>query len=151
MQLFPAPLEKVTRFYSHSKHHKKLKKRYHALQQKCPYLEFFLSVFSHIWIECGDLLCKSSYLVKIRENTVQKNSEYRHLLRSDDIMGIKGFQQFHAIFIMFLFYYSSNFSQEAWKWYLNVVLWNIFYRPLRHLKVAQTTTNFSTFLAPCPA
>ena len=33
---------------------------------------FFWSVFSCIWIECGDLLRKSQYSVRIQENKDQK-------------------------------------------------------------------------------
>ena len=39
------------------------------LHEKCPYLEFFCSVFSGIWTE---------YSVRIRENMDQKNYEYGH-------------------------------------------------------------------------
>ena len=42
------------------------------MHENCPYLEFPWSVFSRIWPEYGDLLCKSPYLVQIRENTDQK-------------------------------------------------------------------------------
>ena len=34
--------------------------------------EFFWSVFSRIWTECGDLQSKSPYVVQIRENTDSK-------------------------------------------------------------------------------
>ena len=37
---------------------------------------FFWSVFSCLWTEYGDLLCKPPYLFQIRENTDQKNSPY---------------------------------------------------------------------------
>ena len=43
---------------------------------KCPYSEFFWSVFSHI--RTGH----APYSVWMRENTDQKNSEYGHFLRS---------------------------------------------------------------------
>ena len=42
----------------------------------------FWSVFSPIRTEYGDLLCKYSYSVQMRENNNQKNSEYGHFLRS---------------------------------------------------------------------
>ena len=41
----------------------------------------FLSVFSRIRTEYGDLLCKSPYSVRMWENTTQKNSENGHFLR----------------------------------------------------------------------
>ena len=53
-----------------------------TLHEKCLYSDFFWSAFSRIRIEHGDLLCKFSYLDRIRENTDQKNSEFEHLLRS---------------------------------------------------------------------
>ena len=45
-----------------------------------PYSEFFWSVFSRIPAEYGDLQSKSLSLVRIWENTDQKNFEYRHFL-----------------------------------------------------------------------
>ena len=39
-----------------------------TLPKKCLYSEFFWSVFSRIWPEYRDLLCKSPYSVQIREN-----------------------------------------------------------------------------------
>ena len=47
---------------------------------KCSYLGFFWSLFSHIRTEYG-----YPCLVRMRENTQQKNSQYRHLLHSDCI------------------------------------------------------------------
>ena len=49
-----------------------------SLRKKCPYSEFFWSVFSRIRTEYGDLLCKFPYSVLMRENADQKNSEYGH-------------------------------------------------------------------------
>ena len=48
-----------------------------ALRIKCPYSEFFWSVFLRIRTEYGEILRISPYSVGIRENTDQKNSEYR--------------------------------------------------------------------------
>ena len=45
---------------------------------KCPYSEFFWSAFSRICTEYGEILGISPYPVRMRENTDQKNSEYRH-------------------------------------------------------------------------
>ena len=39
------------------------------------------NIFSHILTEYGDLLCKSPYSVRMRENADQKNSKYGHFLR----------------------------------------------------------------------
>ena len=52
------------------------------LRKKCPYSEFFWSVFSRIRTEYGDLLCKCPYSVQMWENTDQKNSKYGYFLRS---------------------------------------------------------------------
>ena len=45
----------------------------YTLRKKCPYSKFFWSVFFRVWIE---------YSVQMRENTDEKNSEYRQVLRS---------------------------------------------------------------------
>ena len=42
------------------------------LRKKCPYSEFFGSLFFRIWTEYGDLLCKTPYSVLMRENMDQK-------------------------------------------------------------------------------
>ena len=44
-----------------------------TLREKCPYSEFFWTVFSRIWTEYGGIR---------RENSDQKNSEYGHFLRN---------------------------------------------------------------------
>ena len=53
-----------------------------TLSKKCPYPELFLSAFSRIWTEYGEILRISPYSVRMRENADQNNFEYRHLLRS---------------------------------------------------------------------
>ena len=53
-----------------------------SLHEKYPNPTFFRLFFSCFWIECGDLLCKSSNAVQIRENTDQKISEFKHSLGS---------------------------------------------------------------------
>ena len=40
--------------------------------EKCPYLEFFWSVFFRIQIEYGEILCISPYSNRMRENMNQK-------------------------------------------------------------------------------
>ena len=45
-----------------------------TLSQKCPYSEFFQSIFPGIWSEYGDSLCKSPYSARIRENVDQQIS-----------------------------------------------------------------------------
>ena len=52
------------------------------LYEKCPYLEFFWSVFSRIWTEYGEIESTSQLLVQMWENTDQKNSEYGHFSSS---------------------------------------------------------------------
>ena len=58
----------------------KQKSKY-TLREKCPYAEFFWSVFSRILTEYENLRTISLY--SVRENTDQKNSKYRHFSRSD--------------------------------------------------------------------
>ena len=48
------------------------------LREKCPYSEFFWSVFSRIWTEYLEIRSISPYSVRMRETTDQKNSEYGH-------------------------------------------------------------------------
>ena len=57
----------------------------YALREKCPCSEFSLSVFYRIRTEDGEIRGISLYSISIRENTDQKNSEYGHFLRSDDV------------------------------------------------------------------
>ena len=52
-----------------------------TLREKWAYSEFFWSLFSLIWTKYGELRSISLYSVRMRENTDQKNSEYRHFSR----------------------------------------------------------------------
>ena len=54
----------------------------HTLHGKCPFQRFFWSVFSRIRIEYGEIL-RIFPSVQMRENTDQKNSEYRHFLQCE--------------------------------------------------------------------
>ena len=49
-----------------------------SLHEKCPYLELFWSAFSHTCTEYGQIRSISPYLVWMRENMDQNNSEYEH-------------------------------------------------------------------------
>ena len=53
-----------------------------SLREKCPYSEFFWSVFSRSRTKYGEILRISPYSVRMLENTYQKNSKHRHFLRS---------------------------------------------------------------------
>ena len=53
-----------------------------TLREKCPYSEFFWSVFFHIRTEYGEIFHISSYSIWVRENAEQKSSEYGPFLRS---------------------------------------------------------------------
>ena len=53
-----------------------------SLRKKFPYSELFWSVFFHIWTEYGKIRSISPYLVRMRENADQNNSEYGHFSRS---------------------------------------------------------------------
>ena len=55
----------------------------YSLREKCPYLEFFWSIFPRILTEYGEIRNISPYLVRMRENTGQKNSKYGYFSRSD--------------------------------------------------------------------
>ena len=50
--------------------------------KKCPYSDFFWSVFSRIRTEYGEIRSISPYSVRMREHMGKKNSEYGHFLRS---------------------------------------------------------------------
>ena len=45
-----------------------------TLRVKCPYLEIFWSIFSHIWTEYGEIFHIVLYSVRMRENADQNNS-----------------------------------------------------------------------------
>ena len=53
-----------------------------TLRERCPYSEFFWSVFSLIRTEYGEILCISPFSVRMPENTDQKNSKYGPFLHS---------------------------------------------------------------------
>ena len=53
-----------------------------SLREKCPYSEFFCSLFSRIISVCLIILW-SLYLVQMQENKEQKSSEYGHIFRSE--------------------------------------------------------------------
>ena len=44
--------------------------------EKCPYLEFFWYVFSHIWTDCEEIIRITPYSVRMLENKDQNNSGY---------------------------------------------------------------------------
>ena len=50
-----------------------------SLRKKCPYSEFFWSVFYHIRTEYGQILRRD----QMQKNTDRKNSKYGHFSRSD--------------------------------------------------------------------
>ena len=52
------------------------------LCEKCPYSEFFWSVFSRIRTEYGEIQSIFPYSVRMRKNSDQKNSECGHFSRS---------------------------------------------------------------------
>ena len=69
-------------FKKKKKKKKKKKHPYHQnkiLCEKCPYSEFFWSVFSRIRTGYGEIM--SSYSVRMQENTDQENSKYGHFSR----------------------------------------------------------------------
>ena len=60
---------------------KKLSLEKLSLRKKCPYPEFFWSVFSRIRTEYAEIRSISPYSVQMPENRHQENSKYRHFLR----------------------------------------------------------------------
>ena len=54
------------------------------MREKCPYSEFFWSVFSRIRTEYEKIRSIFPYSVRMRENTDQENFEYGLFSRSDD-------------------------------------------------------------------
>ena len=55
---------------------------YLILRKKYPYSELFLSVFSHIQTEYGEIRSISPYSVQMGENTDQNDYQYRHFSHS---------------------------------------------------------------------
>ena len=53
-----------------------------ALRGKCPCLELFWTSFYRIWTEHVEIRSISPYLVQMRKNADQNNSEYGHFSRS---------------------------------------------------------------------
>ena len=80
-----------------------------SLHKKCPYLELFWSVFSHIWTEYGEIRSISPYSARMRESTDQNNSEYGHFLRS---VSSERTPNFHSVSRRCCLetYYKKNFS-----------------------------------------
>ena len=74
-----------------------------ALREKCPYSELFWSIFSRIRTEFGEIWNISPYSVRMRENTDQNNSEYRHFLRSVAKLSICYDHSFIHDFFMFMY------------------------------------------------
>ena len=54
-----------------------------TLHEKCPYSEFFWSLFSRIQTKYGEILRIFPYSVRMRGNKDQKNSKYGHFSRID--------------------------------------------------------------------
>ena len=55
----------------------------YSRREKCPYSEFFWSVFSRIRIDYEQIFRIFPYSIQMRENMDQENSEYDHFSRSD--------------------------------------------------------------------
>ena len=80
---FPSLFIKVMFFDGYNLPIERLKdKNKYALREKCPYSEFFWSLFSRIQTEYGDIRSISRYSVWMRENTDHKNSKFAHLSHS---------------------------------------------------------------------
>ena len=92
-------------------------------REKCPYLEFFWSLFSRMQTEDREIRSTSPYSVLMRENTKQKNSEYRHFLRNDlshrNIKRISSSNRFHH---QFRYKYKLKNESFDWRFFLGMLL-----------------------------
>ena len=86
------------------------------LRQKCPYSEFFWSVFSRIRAEYGEIRSISLYSVLIRENTEEKNSEYTVYFTIYIILQSVSCQCSH-LFRFFPLFYSGCIWNTLKHWY----------------------------------
>ena len=59
---------------------------------KCPCSELFWFLFSRIRTEYGEIRSISPYSIRMRENTDQNDSKYRHFLCSGNMIFIRPFQ-----------------------------------------------------------
>ena len=55
---------------------------YLTLCEKCPYLEFFWTIFSRVLTEYGEILRIPPHSFRMRKKTDQRNFKYRHFSRS---------------------------------------------------------------------
>ena len=99
-----------------------------SLREKCPCLEFFLSVFSRIWTEYIEIFRISPYSIRMRKKTDQKNIEYGRFSRTVFmtlllmlIVFLLLFLLRHCFWLAPLFYYSSSSIQVI----QSMSLWNI--------------------------
>ena len=119
------------------------------LCEKCPYSEFFWSVFSLIRTEYGEIRSIFPYSVRMRENTDQKNSKYGHFSRIVHYS--------HSECKNFLVNYISynilpvflNFSQMI-KWFFIIVLQQLHnkYKIKRKVKIPQVFVELSASAEP---
>ena len=59
-----------------------------TLHEKCPYSEFFWSLFSCIRIEYGEIQSIFPHSVRMRENTEQKKSDYGHFPAVEELQKV---------------------------------------------------------------
>ena len=106
------------------------------LCEQCPYSEFFWSVFPPIRIKYGEILRISPYSVLMRENMVQKNSEYGHCSHSDCFQPLTIFIKSSFVDVWLS---SKNASTPL---YFNTLKY--FAEQRKALKWARIVLNFST-------
>ena len=82
------------------------------MHKKCPYSEFFWSLFSRIRTEYENLQSISLYSVRMQENADQKSSEYRHFLH---IVGIKDIWKWLLRFVEKI----KNLQNDLW-YFINI-------------------------------
>ena len=84
----------------------------HSRREKCPNTEFFWSVFSCIRTEYRDLLCRSSYSIRIQESTDQKR-----LHKSRSMSALNLYQRYLKIELITCNF--SKFKKLIFQYHLN--------------------------------
>ena len=97
-----------------------LMKYQNTQREKCPYSDFFWSVFSHIRSEFEKILSMSPYSVRIPENTDQKNSKYGHFAPSDRywktlISCYMEVYLYKSLYVQFYIVHFFHDTQRIWK------------------------------------
>ena len=107
-----------------------------TLREKCPYSELFWSTFSRIRTEQGEIVRISPYLVQMRENADQNNSEYGHFIRSASFFQLRqhvyiaqlslgNIWNFRSKYLKIYLKYSKKYISRCDKYYA-ITLYSVF-------------------------